>query len=212
MPKPQGRKGGKKRIDGHDINMGDLMRMRKTPQRGLRVTKRELPQMIVDIYNAYPEIENEKITIAKYEKNELKLYALVSGILQYESIESDVLPLNAELIKMINKIIFILSDRMLIHNWNNRASTQYPFIGESEKFLDKTNEITTKYKSSFNRTLGLCMIVLEHISEMETKYDKIKRASKPLEMMADYYNRAGITLYDELEDAEDIWNKIEKLL
>lgn len=201
-----------KQITKHSATAQNFSALKKSPQRGLRVTKRELPQMVIDIYNAYPEIEKEKIVISKYEKNELKLYALVSGILQYESIESDVLPLNAELIKMINKIIFILSDRMLIHNWNNRASSQYPFIGESEKFLDKTNEITTKYKSSFNRTLGLCMIVLEHISEMETKYDKVKRASEPLEMMADYYNRAGITLYDELEDAEDIWNKIEKLL
>jgi hypothetical protein len=201
-----------KQITKHSATAQNLSALKKSPQRGLKVTQRELPQMIVDIYKAYPEIENEKITIAKYEKNELKLYALVSGILQYESIESDILPLNAELIKMINKIIFVLSDKMLIHNWNNRASNQYPFISELEKFLDRTNEITKEYKSSFNRTLGLCILVLEHIVEMENKYNKTKKASEPLEMMAEYYNKAGITLYDELDDAEDIWNEIEKLL
>jgi len=170
------------------------------------------PEVIYIIEKAHPEFQN-RVVLSKFDKIEAKLYALISGTLQFASLESKVVPLNIEFIKEINEILFNICDKFYLYNWYNRLKgTPYAFVVDSDNFLDATNEITTKYKSSFNRTLGLCMIILEHLLEMEKRYSKIQRAEKPLDMLNEYFNSSGIVLYDELEDSEAIWEQIKSKL
>jgi hypothetical protein len=53
----------------------------------------EAKEVIKQIENENPQYQG-KVFLSKFDKIEAKLYALLTGILQYESIESKTIPLN----------------------------------------------------------------------------------------------------------------------